>query len=1267
MNMISTGAFQTEMGASNKQPTLAEKFAAVWEKKNAKAARAGGVSLMALSLAACGSDSGTATTTATTTTTTTTTPASKAFTLTTAANTFTGDGGADTFTSTGANFGALDALSGGSGADTLTITDSTKALEKGLPAGATVTGIETVNIDASAGIGAANATGTAQVNTYAAITVTADVPSITEFSIADNGLLAADGAVTVTYGANSANFAADVSEPNVNGPRAVTAINTAAGTTVAYIGVAKATATGVADVAAGGTSMQFSNANAAGIVAGMRVTSDDTSTFTAGTFVKSVTAGAINTTIEFSAAVPAGELVNVSADVLTFGGGAGSATAAAGVTVIGPSTGSANTLSLSGMLAVTTTNLRSAVQGTEGNTVTVKYGDASGSYLVGADATTTGANLAAAINGLAGSTIAANASGVVTVTAATAGTALPAITFTGAAGDTAGVTYTTANVASATGAQYDMSGFTGATSVVGTAEGAINLKLASTTDATLTTTSGSIAVAGGQDLNVTHSATGANTIAIAAGDDVTVTASKATTGTVTLTKPTGNVDVNYDGSFANSANATLGAITVSSAGATADVTTTSGSAGATLAATNFTTTQGAVGVTGSASTTTVNVTQDAAVTKVDGLAAASGKIGVVAGAVTIADVNAASATLAGSINTVSLSNFGASTIDSGALTTLNVTGTGGTLGVTAGALTTATVNTLGVTLNSATAVGNITLDADYKTLNIAGTGTKSTVADITTAGATTVNFSGAGELVFTDQSLSGLTTVTSSNTAGVTLGTTAVGGAVTVTMGSGADKVIMSNAATKPIDLGDGNDQLTYGGAVATATTSLGAATGGAGTDTIVMSSTEAAAADGTSVFNSKFTGFEVLKIEDTVATGDNINLSGLGNINTIIAAAGGNHASSSILSGLASGVSVETLATGAGNLSLVVTGAAGGAADVVNITFNNSTAAADAFASFTAASVETVNLTTKDSGLLTSTAATIDTATLVATAAKTITLTGENGLTLTNTGNVAVTSFDASGVASDGSTTAAGAADDTAANLAVTFASTNTTTTAVVSITGGTGNDTLTGNASKDTLSGGAGDDILSGGLGVDSFTGGSGNDVVEFKSTAGTSSDSTTAAHSIVTDFGTMAAQSTALDLSTNAKFIASTVLGTADALQVNMTTAVGGNQAVAVEADSTAAAAQAANATFAVKNGIMTLAGNGASAVDTLGEWLTEAAAAAANNGDVIAFEFSGDTYLFGQNAGNDLLVELDGVTGVDGLIELSNSYSSALTNVITYFDA
>jgi len=73
--MISTGAFLEGMAASDKQETVVSKLVSAWEKKNAKVARAGGVSLMALSLAACGSDDATTTTTATdTTTTTTTTP-----------------------------------------------------------------------------------------------------------------------------------------------------------------------------------------------------------------------------------------------------------------------------------------------------------------------------------------------------------------------------------------------------------------------------------------------------------------------------------------------------------------------------------------------------------------------------------------------------------------------------------------------------------------------------------------------------------------------------------------------------------------------------------------------------------------------------------------------------------------------------------------------------------------------------------------------------------------------------------------------------------------------------------------------------------------------------------------------------------------------------------------------------------------------------------------------------------------------------------------
>jgi hypothetical protein len=56
MNMISTGAFLTEMDASDKQKnSLVNKLVSAWEQKNSKTARAGGASLMALSLAACGS------------------------------------------------------------------------------------------------------------------------------------------------------------------------------------------------------------------------------------------------------------------------------------------------------------------------------------------------------------------------------------------------------------------------------------------------------------------------------------------------------------------------------------------------------------------------------------------------------------------------------------------------------------------------------------------------------------------------------------------------------------------------------------------------------------------------------------------------------------------------------------------------------------------------------------------------------------------------------------------------------------------------------------------------------------------------------------------------------------------------------------------------------------------------------------------------------------------------------------------------------------
>ena len=59
MNMISTGAFLTEVDTPRKENALLKKMVSAWEKKNTKVARAGGVSLMALSLAACGDEDST--------------------------------------------------------------------------------------------------------------------------------------------------------------------------------------------------------------------------------------------------------------------------------------------------------------------------------------------------------------------------------------------------------------------------------------------------------------------------------------------------------------------------------------------------------------------------------------------------------------------------------------------------------------------------------------------------------------------------------------------------------------------------------------------------------------------------------------------------------------------------------------------------------------------------------------------------------------------------------------------------------------------------------------------------------------------------------------------------------------------------------------------------------------------------------------------------------------------------------------------------------
>jgi hypothetical protein len=149
MNMISTGTFQSGMGASSKPVSLVERLVAAWEKKNAKVARAGGVSLMALSLAACGSSDDDTTaasgSTAADSTTTTTTPAvdaSKVMTLSTNTDVLTGGSGDDTIAGSSTSLTADDIIDGAGGTDILKISHSAGA-SAGVP---NVTNVETLAV-----------------------------------------------------------------------------------------------------------------------------------------------------------------------------------------------------------------------------------------------------------------------------------------------------------------------------------------------------------------------------------------------------------------------------------------------------------------------------------------------------------------------------------------------------------------------------------------------------------------------------------------------------------------------------------------------------------------------------------------------------------------------------------------------------------------------------------------------------------------------------------------------------------------------------------------------------------------------------------------------------------------------------------------------------------------------------------------------------------------------------------------------------------------
>lgn len=385
------------------------------------------------------------------------------------------------------------------------------------------------------------------------------------------------------------------------------------------------------------------------------------------------------------------------------------------------------------------------------------------------------------------------------------------------------------------------------------------------------------------------------------------------------------------------------------------------------------------------------------------------------------------------------------------------------------ALNNMTGKSVGLAGTTNTAVVTATYSATDTTAAIVLAGSDG--GSITLAGAKLVSASvtGAGVATLTAQpALVKTVNVTSTGT-GITLNTTA--------------------AALTTVDAS------TSTGAV---TATLGAGTaykGGSGVDTVILTAAPAASIDGGAgaadviqvtgavAINPFVTNFEILEAgagatgsyDVSAFKGVSVNGAAGGAVTFANAAAG---TGLTVKSVLAQDV-VYTLAN------------ATGTTDTVSLTLTSAGAIGSATKAVSFAGIETINVVSTD----TDAAKHVNTLKITADVATSLVVTGTAGVDFTNTSAVKLTSFDAS-----------------ANTGAVTFASTNVTAGAAVSIKGSlVGVNNLVGGATNDTIVGGAAADFLTAGTGIDVLTGGAGNDTFTLaKNTALSSLQFTT-----ITDF--------------------------------------------------------------------------------------------------------------------------------------------------------
>ncbi len=945
------------------------------------------------------------------------------------------NGGSSTLT-------ALDSIDGGIGTDTLNIDE---VVAGALPGGLTIKNVEnavvrsagdaTVNSTTWTGLTSLKATQATTVNLTAATTTNVEVSGATDAIAIDGGkdivVTDATAAKNITIGATTV------------GAGSVTVTDTKVGAAdIKVDGGTNVTITATGSDATGGKVITVGNGGAATDLPSGAVSVTSNHTAAAGT---DVTLNAIT--------VKGGSTITVTqtADTSKAAADTTGATLTQGaVTVVA---GDATT-SVTVSQAASTTEVAAVTAGTKvTETASVKFSALTagqtltiGGLTFTASTAMTAAEAASAFANLVNGTLPAAGD-------SQGGGAASKGTYTGIlSGWTSGAVSTDTVVFTSTTANKNVT----------------DLANTGTGTATVTTTSGSGTAQGEvQTIDLTGVTAGANGDFTIAG----VTISVLTTDTTQQIADKVVAALN-----AVAAGTAIGDATATDAGGTSPVVTiTYTSPYGNVAQASVTNGTAALTGTGTAATTTVG---DAGAAS-----AKTGVLGVIDGIVTIDENTTASVT------TVTVDGYGTgSTIGNTTsltkLATLSLANSGGaTAGATNATMSVdaAGVATLGLTLNNIK--GAVTLDgaADnaLKTLNVTTTGadsnfalTAAAVETLTVGGTKKATFSadlaalksvtvtGSASLVLSGSENNSLTSVDTTGTTGAVTATIE-GARATYTGGAGVDNVtlVTDTALTKAIDLGAGDDSLTFGVSVTGSTATLA---GGAGTDTLVMSTATAAALDDAA--QTFYTGFERLTINDA-AGNTTIDLANLGFTNYVTTTGS---MGTLTLNNLASNGTVVITTAPAAGYTIGVKDAATGTADVLNAVLSSSGNLAAG--TLTAANVETINISTVDSNSTKN----VDTLTLTADKATTVNVSGSADLTLTLTGSTKVVSIDGSSMTG---------------GLTVTSLNTTSATT----IKGGSGNDVLTAatGTTADVLLGGAGDDTLTANKGLDTLTGGSGNDM--------------------------------------------------------------------------------------------------------------------------------------------------------------------------------